>query len=125
MITQIAIVIARIAIVITRIAASRSPRGWAGKMGAATRALCEAILRDRPHAEQGFRSCLGILRLGERFGDERLEARVCAPIERTRAPTSTSSRFLLKGLDRAPIDESPSAEPIVHENVHGPGEYLH
>ena len=47
---------------------------WAGKVGAATRDLCEAILADRPHPEQGFRSCLGILRLGKRYGDVRLEA---------------------------------------------------
>jgi transposase len=98
---------------------------WAGKMGAATRALCEAILRERPHPEQGFRSCLGILRLGKRFGDERLEA-ACVRANRANARSYKHvESILLKGLDRAAIDESPSTEPIVHENVRGPGEYLH
>jgi hypothetical protein len=50
---------------------------WAGKVGAATRDLCEAILADRPHPEQGFRSCLGILRLGKRYGE---------PAQRRHAP---------------------------------------
>jgi transposase len=94
-------------------------------MGAATRALCEAILRERPHPEQGFRSCLGILRLGKRFGDERLEA-ACVRANRANARSYKHvESILLKGLDRAAIDESPSTEPIVHENVRGPGEYLH
>lgn len=98
---------------------------WAGKMGTATRALCEAILRERPHPEQGFRSCLGILRLGKRFGDERLEA-ACVRANRANARSYKHVESILsKGLDRAAIEESPSTEPIVHENVRGPGEYLH
>jgi len=47
---------------------------WATRGGPATGALVVAILASRPHPEQGFRSCLGILRLGRRYGDERLEA---------------------------------------------------
>ena len=47
------------------------------QLGPQTRALAEAILADRPHPEQGYRSCLGILRLGKRYGDARLEA-ACA-----------------------------------------------
>src|SRR5262249_40076447 len=47
---------------------------WAGTIGPRTAQLVEAILADRPHPEQGYRSCLGILRLGKRYGDERLEA---------------------------------------------------
>jgi transposase len=50
---------------------------WAGMIGPQTRALVEAILADRPHPEQGYRSCLGILRLGKRYGNARLEA-ACA-----------------------------------------------
>ena len=40
----------------------------------ATAELVEAILASRPHPQQGFRACLGILRLGKSFGDQRLEA---------------------------------------------------
>ncbi|HVK84791.1 MAG TPA: IS21 family transposase [Kofleriaceae bacterium] len=58
--------------------------GWAAKTGPATRDLCDAILTERPHPEQGFRSCLGILRLGKLFGEDRLEA-ACARANRARA----------------------------------------
>ena len=37
----------------------------AAKIGPATVALVEAIMRAKPHPEQGFRSCLGILRLAQ------------------------------------------------------------
>ena len=40
---------------------------WAAKLGPATRELCDAILSERPHPEQGFRSCLGILRLAKTY----------------------------------------------------------
>src|SRR5262249_21232018 len=48
--------------------------GWAADSGAATAQLVETILASRPHPQQGFRSCLGILRLGKSYGAERLEA---------------------------------------------------
>ena len=43
----------------------------AGSIGPKTRELVEAILADRPHPETGCRSCLGILRLAKRYGNER------------------------------------------------------
>src|SRR2546428_3654087 len=46
---------------------------WARTIGPQTAALVEAILADRPHPEQGYRSCLGILRLAKRYGPDRLE----------------------------------------------------
>ena len=39
-----------------------------------TATLVEVILRDRSHPEQGFRSCLGIMRLAKPYGPEALEA---------------------------------------------------
>ena len=40
----------------------------------ATIALVEAIMKAKPHPEQGFRACLGILRLEKSYGAQRLEA---------------------------------------------------
>ena len=31
-------------------------------------------MESRPHPEQGYRTCLGIIRLGKRYGEPRLEA---------------------------------------------------
>src|SRR5437899_12751548 len=47
---------------------------WARTIGPQTAALVEEILADRPHAEQGYRSCLGVLRLAKRYGLGWLEA---------------------------------------------------
>ena len=98
---------------------------WAGKIGPRTRALVEAILAERPHPEQGYRSCLGILRLGKRYGDARLEA-ACARALSARARSYRHVESILKhGLDRVPL---PTAEPEraaspSHDNVRGPDYY--
>jgi len=51
---------------------------FAEKIGPATAALTEAIMTDRPHPEQGFRTCLGILSLEKVYGQARREARLSA-----------------------------------------------
>ena len=53
----------------------------AALIGPATAALCDLILEHRPHPEQGFRSCLGILRLARVFGVARLEAAATRAID--------------------------------------------
>ena len=93
---------------------------WAGTIGLQTAALVEAILAARPHPEQGYRSCLGILRLAKRYGPGRLEA-ACA---RAGAVGARSYRhvdaILQKGLDRLALATPPAAPPPApHENVRG------
>jgi len=56
-------------------------RRAAASIGPATAALCELILERRPHPEQGFRACLGIVRLGRPFGVDRLEAAAARAID--------------------------------------------
>jgi transposase len=67
---------------------------WAGTIGPQTRFLVQAILAERVHPERGYRSCLGILRLGKRYGDARLEA-ACA-----RAFTAGARSYLWHGILR-------------------------
>ncbi len=97
---------------------------WAQQSGPSVSTLVETILSTRVHAQQGFRACLGILRLGERYGGERLEA-AC---ERALAIGGTSYRsvraILVAGLDRQPVADEPSAvRPARHENLRGAGYY--
>jgi transposase len=100
---------------------------WAQKTGPAVRALCGAILTERRHPEQGFRSCLGILRLGKRYGDARLDA-ACARANAVHARSYRHVESILKkGLDSAPLQddgERKERAPIAHENVRGPEYYL-
>ncbi len=99
---------------------------WAATIGQQTRALVAAILADRPHPEQGYRSCLGILRLGKRYGDARLEAacaRACAAGARSYRHVDS---ILKNGLDRVPLRSTvvaTSAPIATHENVRGPNYY--
>jgi len=99
---------------------------WAQTVGPKTAELVAAILADRPHPEQGYRSCLGILRLAKRYGRERLEG-ACARAGAVRARSYRHVESILKnGLDRVPWDEPSSKEPsprAPHENVRGPGYY--
>ncbi len=100
---------------------------WGGSVGPHTAALVEVILAERRHPEQGYRSCLGILRLARQYGRERLEA-AC---ERALAVRARSYRhvqsILQRGLDRVPAiasEPAPSATARTHANVRG-GTYYH
>jgi transposase len=100
--------------------------GWAQTVGPQTAALAEEILHCRPHPEMGYRSCLGILRLGKRYGNERLEA-ACA---RARSVGAKSYRHVASvlehGLDKVPVAvrlENTSLPPVSHDNVRGPDYY--
>jgi transposase len=97
----------------------------AALIGPATAALCDLILEHRPHPEQGFRSCLGILRLARPFGVARLEAAATRAIE-IGALTYGSVRSILDHkLDRhASHQRSADGAPILHPNIRG-ARYYH
>jgi len=50
---------------------------WGATVGPATAALVDAIMQQRPHPAQGYRACLGIMRLQKHYPAARLE-RACA-----------------------------------------------
>jgi transposase len=98
---------------------------WAGKTGEATARLVTAILKSRPHPEQGYRSCLGLMRLGQRHGAQRLEAASRRALLLKAYSYTCVKNVLAAGLDRVALDE-PAAEPStlpVHDNVRGPAYY--
>jgi len=100
--------------------------GWAQTIGPQTAPLVAAILADRPHPEQGYRSCLGILRLAKRYSAARLEA-ACARAGSVAARSYRHVDSILKhGLDQTPLPAAaPSlALPSTHEHVRGPQYYL-
>lgn len=98
---------------------------WASTMGPNTRRLAETILSERRHPEQGYRSCLGILRLAKRYGEARLEA-ACARALTVGAHSYRHVDAILKnGLDRILIEPAPQtpASSSSHENVRGKNYY--
>lgn len=99
-------------------------RREAAAIGPATAALCELILERRPHPEQGFRSCLGIVRLVRPFGADRLEAAATRAIEIGTFTYGSVRSILDHKLDRQAAHR-PSADsmPILHPNIRGPRYY--
>jgi transposase len=96
---------------------------WAATIGPSTAALIEQIMARYPHPEQGFRSCLGIIRLAKTYSNERLE-RACAWAVRHRALSYRSVEAILKNnRDRLDDAETPQAALPSHGNVRGPGYY--
>lgn len=96
---------------------------WAGKTGPETAALCRAIMAARPHPELGFRSCLGILRLADRYGPERLEA-AASRAHAMGADSYRSVRSILeRGLDRTAEPDAVTPPALTHANVRGAGYY--
>lgn len=98
---------------------------WAGKVGPSVETLVQHILESRKHPEQGYRTCLGILHLAKRYGEQRLDA-ACLRALRVGARSYRSVASILKsGLDRIPLeDEAEDREPLEHENVRGPEYYM-
>lgn len=97
---------------------------WASRTGEATAALVEKIMQMRPHPEMGFRSCLGIIRLGKNFGADRLEA-ACARALAARAYSYKSVKSILaSGLDKAPAKQKPEQPTLLeHTNIRGADYY--
>ena len=99
-------------------------------VGPSTALLCQVILEHRPHPEQGFRSCLGIVRLAKAFGSDRLEA-ACERALHVGAKSYGSVKSILDNrLDGQPVSRSRSsrdsdeAQAITHRNIRG-SRYYH
>lgn len=93
---------------------------WAGKIGPQTVQLIGNILNSRPMPQQGFRSCLGVLRLAKSYGDQRLEA-ACKRAVAIGGTSYRSVESILKhNLDQKPLlDEAVAIIPISHINIRG------
>lgn len=95
---------------------------WAKTTGSYTARMVETILSSRPHPEQGYRSCLGIMRLGQKYSPERLEAACRRALGSGAYAYRHVKSILEKGLDRVPLEEAKLA-PREHPNLRGAAYY--
>lgn len=99
---------------------------WAGTVGPHTASVVEQIMARKRHPEQGFRASLGVIRLGKRFGNERLEL-ACKRAMRLQSPSYSTVQSILKtGLESEPLptlETAPQTMPATHVNVRGPEYY--
>ena len=98
---------------------------WAGKIGPAAASVAGHILQSRRFPEQGYRACLGLMRLSRRYPAERVEA-ACARALTVGAWSYRSVKSILEaGLDGQPLQDGPTAraQELVHANVRGAAYY--
>ena len=93
---------------------------WAAQTGPATGRIVAGMLERRPHPEQSYRACLGLMRLGRVNGADRLEA-ACLRAEWLRSYRyRTVEHILINHQDRLPLDEPAPVRPaLTHENLRG------
>ncbi len=97
---------------------------WAEKVGPATGQLVVRILESRPHPEQGYRPCLGIMQLGRRYGNARLEAACARALAFGSCRFLTVRNILTAGQDRLPLEPSAETTPTpTHANIRGADYY--
>ncbi len=85
-------------------------RKWAKTIGPATHKVTEAILTSRQVEQQTYRSCMGLLKLADKYSVDRLETACAKALSFTASPSYKSIKNLLEtGNDRR--KESPKASP--------------
>jgi len=98
-------------------------RRWAAKVGPNTEGLIAAVLASRPHPEQGFRTCLGILRSYRGLDAGRLEAVSARAVELGVLNCRGVAALLARKPDDSAARDSRSAPLLDHANLRGPGYY--
>ena len=95
---------------------------WARSMGPETFACIKRVLEIRKHPEQAYKSCMGILNLGRKYGDDRLE-RTCKKTNHCR----TCSLKVIENLIKRDIEQKKSQLELPglpeHENIRGNSYY--
>jgi len=98
---------------------------WALKIGPDTARLIEAVIGSRAVPQQGYRSCLGILRLAERYGEMRLEAASKRALAIGATSYKSVESILKHNLDTQPVlPPEETSLAIEHGNVRG-ARYYH
>jgi transposase len=96
----------------------------AAVIGDAAAALVEIVLRSRPHPEQGFRSCIGILGLRKRYGTERLDAACAKALALGTRSYGSVAAILKNARESKTAHETETEQPsLLHDNIRGPAYY--
>lgn len=97
---------------------------WAAETGPLTARMVETVLTARTHPQQGFRNCLGILRLSKDYGADRLENACRRALTLNSYGYRSVESILKNGLDRKPLPvPTPPAPVIAHDNLRGSDYY--
>lgn len=99
---------------------------WAAQTGESTAKLVETILAGKVHPQQGFNSCMGIISLSNKYGNERVEAASKRALAIGGASYTSLKSILANGLDAKPlpVPAGPAKQAVMHPNIRG-NEYYH
>ena len=94
---------------------------WAGSIGPSCGRLVQQILETKPHPEQGYRACLGIMSLARRFDNKRLEGACLRALKHGTTTYRSVKSILQHSLDRIAAEEEQISLtlPREHDNVRG------
>jgi len=94
---------------------------WASKIGVATAQLVEKILSTRTYPEQGYRACMGIIRLGRHYEPARVEAAAQRALKFNACSYRSMKAILTAGLDqqRNAGERSTQMSLPLHQNIRG------
>jgi hypothetical protein len=92
-------------------------------VGPYTQELVKTVLQTRLHPEQGYRTCLGIVRLARYYPQDRLEAAAEKALACRALSYRSLKSILEKGLDRLAEAEPTHLPTLHHQNLRGPAYY--
>ena len=92
---------------------------WAETIGPHTARLFERIMNDKPHPEMGYRGCLGIIRLAEKYSAQRVEAASERALLTGACRYKSVESILRNSLDQTPPSSPPPASTPPHNNIRG------
>ena len=93
-------------------------RSWAENIGTDTAFVINAMLTAQHIEETAYRSCMGVLQMGSKYGNDRLEA-ACGKARAINSCTYTTIKNILKNAqDKTPVPSQAKPTPL-HENLRG------
>ena len=107
-------------------------KGWnsdyflnaSSKVGPCTGSYVEGILKGRQFTEQTFNSCRGVLRLGNIYGNDRLESACQRALSSNTYSYKTLANILANNLDKAPDSlQTTLFQGPEHDNIRGAEAY--
>lgn len=98
-------------------------QAWGERIGVACGATVRRMLERQAHPEHAYRACLGLLSLGRRYGEARLEAACAMAVELGTSRYTHIRDILVNGRDQVASTDATEWSSPAHAHVRGPSYY--
>lgn len=97
---------------------------WMSDIGPNAAELAKAIIEIRPHPQQGFRSCMGVIGLAKGYPRQRVDAACKRALDINSLTYKSVQSILKNNLDSQPLPATEPEQPaLFHDNIRGAGYY--